>query len=289
MTTVLVPEPRALDAHAGELRLRYYLWDGAGPTVVMLHPSRGYGRVWDGVVPYLLPHFRVISLDQRGHGDTDRPARGYAGEDFALDLEGFLDKLELERVMLVGHSLGGRAAQIFAGNHPERVTKLAIVGGPHAECFDATAEQFEANRRTVEAQRRSPQSFASEQLAREHFAQFSPWRELNAQQRDHVIRHNMNRERDGVLSFKYDGQHVADGLSHMVDDLRKYVCRISCPVLFIVRRQGHDHLTPEIAAKLAGYFEKAEVKIVFVAGVHFVQLENPHAVGEELRKFLLPA
>ncbi|MBI3067811.1 MAG: alpha/beta hydrolase [Betaproteobacteria bacterium] len=285
----MLPEPRALDARVGDLRLRYYVWEGQGPTVIMLHPSRGYARVWEYVAPHLLPEFRVIAPDQRGHGDTDRPARGYAGEDFAQDLERLLDTLHLDRVVLVGHSLGGRAAQIFAGNHPDRVTRLAIVGAPHQECFDATPEQIEANRRTVEAQRRTPQRFANEQLARQHFTEFSPWRELTPEQRDHVVRFNMNREPDGALSFKYDGQRVADGLSHMVDDLRDYVRRITCPVLFIVRRQGHDHLTPAIAARLAGYFEKAEVKIVYADGVHFVQLENPDGVGEELRKFLLPA
>ncbi|MBI3068484.1 MAG: alpha/beta fold hydrolase [Betaproteobacteria bacterium] len=88
--------------------MRYYLWEGRGPTVVMLHPSGGYARIWERVVPYLLPDFRVIALDQRGHGDTDRPARGYAGEDFAQDLEQFLDTLRLDRVVLVGHSLGRR-------------------------------------------------------------------------------------------------------------------------------------------------------------------------------------
>lgn len=282
-----VPEPRALDARVGDLRMRYYVWEGKGPTVVMLHASRGFARVWERVVPYLLPDFRVIAPDQRGHGDTDQPAHGYAGEDFAQDLERFLDTLRLDRVVLVGHSLGGRTAQIFAGIHPERVIKLALVGGPHPESFNATPEQIEASRRTVEAQRQAPQRFDNEQLARQYIGEF--WPELTPDQRDHFFKHNMKRGPGGALSFKYEGQRVADGLSHMPDDLRKYVRNISCPVLFVVRSKGINQLTPAVAAKLAGYFEKAEVKSVLVDGVYFVQLENPKAVGEELRKFLLPA
>lgn len=287
MTAPLPPEPRAFDARVGDLRMRYYVWEGQGPTVVMLHPSRGYARIWERVVPYLLPDFRVVAPDQRGHGDTDRPAHGCAGEDFAQDLERLLDTLQLDRVVLVGHSLGGRTAQIFAGNHPERVTKLALVGGPHPESFNANPEQIEANRRTVQAQRRAPQRFENEQLARQYIGEF--WPELTPDQRDHFVQFNMNREPGGGLSFKYDGQRVADGLSHMPGDLRHYVRRITCPVLFMVRTRGINKLTPEIAAKLAGYFEKAQVKTVVVDGVYFVQLENPKAVGEELRKFLLPA
>lgn len=287
MTASHVPEPRALDARVGALRMRYYVWEGDGPTVVMLHASRGYARIWERIVPYLVPDFRVVAPDQRGHGDTDRPAEGYAGEDFARDLERFLETLHLDRVILVGHSLGGRTAQIFAGNHPERVIKLALVGGPHPESFNAIPEQIAANRRTVEAQRKAPQRFDNEQLARRYIAEF--WPELTPEQRDHFFTFNTNREPGGEVSFKYDGQRVADGLSHMPDDLRGYVKRITCPVLFVVRSKGINQLTPAVAVKIAAYFEKAQVKTVLVDGVYFVQLENPKAVGEELRKFLLSA
>ena len=287
MTTMQVSEPRALDVQAGALKMRYYLWNGTGPTVVMLHNSGAYARIWEHVVPYLVPDFRVIALDQRGHGDTDRPAEGYAGEDFASDLEQFLDVLRLDQVALVGHSLGGRASQIFAGNNPERVTKIAIVGGPHPESFGATPEQFKAIARAVKWRRQAPVRFPNEGAAQEYLGKYLP--QLTQGLRDELMRFSMNREPDGAMSFKYDGQRVADTLSHKTDDLRKYVRNISSPVLFMVVRPGYNGLTIEIAKKIEGYFTAARVETVVVDGEHYVELENPKAVGEALRRFLVIA
>ncbi len=276
--------PRAIDAQVGALRMRYYVWDGQGPMVVLLHPSRGYGRIWDFVVPYLVPDFRVVAPDQRGHGDTERPPAGYAGEDFAGDLEALLDHLGARQAALVGHSLGGRAAQIFAGRHPERVTKLVLLGGPHPESFAATPAQISANREKVEAQRRMPQRFPDARAAKEYLGEF--WAELSEERRGHVFEWNMNRHSDGSVSFKYDCLKVAEGLSHMPDDLRGYVKHITCPVLFLVRTRGINNLTRQGAAEIARYYEKAPVQIELVDGTYFAQLESPEQVGRAIKAFL---
>src|SRR4030095_4365147 len=67
---------------ANGLTIHYYEWPGPRPTLVLLHPSSGYGRMWQGTADALGSRFHVYALDQRGHGDSGRPDRDYsAGED----------------------------------------------------------------------------------------------------------------------------------------------------------------------------------------------------------------
>jgi pimeloyl-ACP methyl ester carboxylesterase len=69
----------------------------------------------------------VVLYDLRGHGMSERPARGYRVADFADDLLGLLDELHLERAILVGNSFGGVVSLAFAAAHPDRVAGLALI------------------------------------------------------------------------------------------------------------------------------------------------------------------
>lgn len=286
MATSAPTPPKAMNTSIRGLHMRYYVWDGRGPAVVLLHPSRGYGRMWDFVVPYLLTEFRVIAPDQRGHGDTDKPPAGqYAGEDFAQDLGALLDQLGLRQVILVGHSLGGRVAQIFAGLHPERVTKMVLAGGPHAESFFPTAEPVREVLKRAQAAEETPQSFSSEQTALEYLRRAFP--DLNDKMKRHMIEFNMNRHADGSLSLKFDAVKVAETLRHIPDNLTKYVERITCPVLFSVRNQGPHQLSLKQVDDIVRLYKNTKVEIVRIDGVYLVEMEDPDGVGKTTRDFLL--
>jgi pimeloyl-ACP methyl ester carboxylesterase/tetratricopeptide (TPR) repeat protein len=110
------------------VRLRYaYKGDPAGIPVIMLH---GYTDSWfsfSQVAPLLDNKYRVYILDQRGHGDSDRPVGGYALQQFAADVIAFMDAMNLKQATIVGHSMGSFVAQHVAVEAPERVTKLVLV------------------------------------------------------------------------------------------------------------------------------------------------------------------
>ncbi|MED7952769.1 alpha/beta fold hydrolase [Streptomyces sp. BE20] len=103
-----------------------------GPPLVLLHALGERATDWDDVLPALAPHHRVYALDLRGHGDSGRPGR-YAVELMRDDVLGFLDALGLERVDLLGHSMGGVVAYLVAQERPERVARLVLedVPAPH--------------------------------------------------------------------------------------------------------------------------------------------------------------
>lgn len=110
------------------LRLRATRWPGAGTPVLLLHGLASTRRFWDLVVPRLagLP---LVALDQRGHGDSDRPDGPYDGATVAHDALIALDALGLSRAVVVGHSWGAWTALRLAAEAPERVLAVVAIDG----------------------------------------------------------------------------------------------------------------------------------------------------------------
>ncbi len=94
---------------------------------VFLHGLMGYGQNWRKIATDLSQQDQVLTFDQRGHGKSMKPATGYAPEDYADDLFLILQELGWKKIVLVGHSLGGRNALMFAAKFPEMLDKLVIV------------------------------------------------------------------------------------------------------------------------------------------------------------------
>jgi pimeloyl-ACP methyl ester carboxylesterase len=113
------------------LTLPYVSVGTSGSTPVLLLHAWGESHCsFDRLLP-LLPHsVRAIAIDQRGHGDADRPKDGYALADFAGDVVAFMDALGLPSAVLLGSSSGGYVAQQVAVTNPSRVTGLVLVGSP---------------------------------------------------------------------------------------------------------------------------------------------------------------
>jgi 2-succinyl-6-hydroxy-2,4-cyclohexadiene-1-carboxylate synthase len=102
--------------------------DGSGPPLMLLHGFTGSVRVWDQLRPKLTPRATIIALDLIGHGQTDAPTdpTRYTVDLAAVDLEALLDALGLEKVNLLGYSMGGRLALHFAVRFPTRVRALIL-------------------------------------------------------------------------------------------------------------------------------------------------------------------
>lgn len=98
----------------------------AAPPMVLLHGGANDHTAWDTVVEALAQTHHVYALDQRGHGESSRTDE-YSFELMRDDLLGFLDALDLDRVVLVGHSMGGTVAWLFAPDHGDRLTHLVII------------------------------------------------------------------------------------------------------------------------------------------------------------------
>lgn len=142
--------PRFADANLSTgVRLRYAEQGPAdAEPIILLH---GYSDSWfsfSRVLPLLATRYRVYALDQRGHGDSDRPAEGYHMRDLAADVLAFMDAKQIVRATIVGHSMGSYVAQQVALAAPRRVSRLVLVGSTTAprtiEGFDELAKAVNA-------------------------------------------------------------------------------------------------------------------------------------------------
>jgi pimeloyl-ACP methyl ester carboxylesterase len=111
--------------NAGEFHYVEYGDEGA-PPMVLVHGLGWSSAAWDEVAPTLAKDRRVLALDLRGHGASVWTPT-YSHEELAEDLLQFADRLELEKFLLCGHSMGGSVASIFAERHADRLTGLVLV------------------------------------------------------------------------------------------------------------------------------------------------------------------
>jgi 2-(acetamidomethylene)succinate hydrolase len=127
MPTTVVDGPDGLLRTSGASVDVAFRMRGSGPPVVLLHGTSASHAVWEPIAHALEHRARVITLDQRGHGRSDKPATGYTGPDFAGDVVTVLDSLGIERAVVGGHSLGARNSWLVGALHPERVAAVLAV------------------------------------------------------------------------------------------------------------------------------------------------------------------
>jgi abhydrolase domain-containing protein 6 len=112
---------------AGDTRWTYYE-GGDGPIIVLLHGFAADKNVWLPVAKLLTPHFHLIIPDLPGWGESSRVAdASYNVDAQAARLDAFVQALGLQRFVLVGHSVGGAVAGVYASEHPEHVAELALL------------------------------------------------------------------------------------------------------------------------------------------------------------------
>jgi len=107
-------------------KLAYYE-AGKGSAVILIHGLGADSRHWAANIGPLSQNFRVITLDQIGYGQSDKPLMRYTVENFSDYLHGFLQAVKISKASLVGNSLGGWVALDFTLRHPQRVEKLVLV------------------------------------------------------------------------------------------------------------------------------------------------------------------
>lgn len=112
---------------ADEVEL-YYEEYGKGDPIIFVHGWMEDHSTWYSQVVHFSKTHRVILYDQRGHGRSDKPQRGYSVQTLSNDLYSFTQKLNIKQFTLVGHSMGGIVAITYTLDHSEKVSKLVLIG-----------------------------------------------------------------------------------------------------------------------------------------------------------------
>ncbi len=123
-----MPELRLRGGSLDGFRL-HYLVQGRGPLVALVHGLGGFAASWGPTLEALSGRATVLALDLPGFGRSAKPRARYGLDLFTEALEGFFGALGVGQVSLVGHSLGAAVALTYALAHPERIDRVAFIGG----------------------------------------------------------------------------------------------------------------------------------------------------------------
>lgn len=273
-------------------RLHYVDWGNrSAPTLILVHGAFDHARSWDWTARTLASDFHVIAPDLRGHGDSAWSTEGtYAMADYVYDLAQLVELVSHDKVLLVGHSLGGSVALRYAALFPERVERLvAIEGlGLSPETLKARSARPAPDRwREWIKERR-----ASARKASRHYptleAAVGRMRErndhLSGEQALHLTAHGVNRNEDGSYGWKFDPYLRQLPPQDMTDqDLPEFWNRIECPVLLCL---GLDSWASNpVKDGRADYFQDARL-VEFAQAGHWLHHDQFDAFLAELRAFL---
>lgn len=262
---------------ANGLRMGYVeLGDPSRPALIFLH---GYTNSSLGYLPLgrlLARDYHVFLLDQRGHGESDKPPCCYTRLDFAHDAKLFLDHFGIARAHIAGHSLGGMVAQTLAAFWPERIDRLMVIGStigrlslpaPDSPPPPPTFGPLDAEIRAL----------------RDPIDPDSPFMKIwwTVPGLDPQIQYHMRRESARIPAAIWNAILDQGDVSR---DLRTTAGRIRAPTLLLFG--GKDTLfTADDNRELARWLPHAQAVTLPDLG-HSLPEEDPQAVAEVLRQFL---
>lgn len=274
------------------LRLHYVDWGNEGaPPLLLVHGGRDHCRNWDWVAQALRDDYHIVAPDLRGHGNSQWSLGGsYSGADYVFDIAQLVHRLDLSRLTIVGHSLGGMISLLFTGAFPERVEKLISIEGfgpppamlkrreatPPHERLSNWVDQLR------ELAGRKPRRYPTLEGAIERMREANP--HLSEDQARHLTVHGVHQNEDGTWSWKFDNYLRA--MTPFPPDreaVAGLLARITMPTLLV---RGTDSWVsdPATDGRMAA-LPNARLETISGAG-HWVHHDQLDAFLEVARGFL---
>ena len=268
------PEHRYFETDDG-VRIHYVEWPSArdAPTIVMVHGRRAHARWFDPVAMKLSPQYRCVSMDLRGHGESDgnEPA---TLQRYAADIAQLVERCGEGQVALMAHSMAGRLA-ILANQDYAMTPDLLIM---------ADAPLYRSPPKNKREPRLRAQKFPSKELAISRFRLLPPGTSAHADLIRYIAEHAVRQDEDGTWSWKFSEEGTsrpfgANFPSAEELDLEK----LACPALVIYGE--HSMLfDAEEAQMLASRFARAEVAEIAEA-YHHIMLDRPQGFTDAVLGF----
>ena len=245
---------------------------GEGKTLVILHGLFGMLDNWQALAKQFGQFFETHIVDQRNHGKSFH-AEAHNYELMCADLMNYLDVRGLDKVSLLGHSMGGKTAMMFAAKFPERVEKLVVVDiapkyyAPHHQEILAGLNAVE----NAKVQSRKE----ADKLLSQHFS------ELGIRQ---FLLKNLYWRTKEDLAFKFN----LDVLSKEIQNVGEAIFDTAVftePTLFI-DGETSNYILEEDVELIERHFPDAEIVEIANAG-HWVHAENPQDFFDEVSRFLI--
>lgn len=234
-------------------------------SLVFLHYYGGSSRTWKYVTGKLAASFHTVATDHRGWGETDAPAGGYGLKDLAADAEGVIQALNLKRYVLVGHSMGGKVAQLMASRRPKGLAGLVLVAPSPPPPMAISPEVRE----------RMAGAYASREMVEATIDNVLTAKPLTAEDREQVIADSLR----GASPAK-----IAWPKATSQEDIAADVGNINVPTIVIAGELDKVDTVETLKKELLSRIPHACLHIVPGTG-HLSMLESPEEVTRLIGDF----
>lgn len=264
------------------LRFHYRDWTSTRsdpPTLVLLHGYTGHARTWDHFAEGMRDRYRILALDQRGHGETAwAPPGDYGTTAMVEDLTAFVSALGLERFSLLGLSMGGIVSFAYAGLKPPALERLVIV--------DIAPELSQPGLARINEGAREKDSFPTREAAFQHARRTNSVPPQDHHR--HRVEHALMRTEEGGWTYRFDRALRDPSVPRNRMSADEGWCRVAAievPTL-LVRGAQSDLLAVEVAQRMVNAIPDASLVEIEGAG-HSVPLDKPDGFLLAVRRFLL--
>ena len=269
---------------ADDLRFHYRDWGGSGKAVLLLHGLSSTSHIWDLVAPLLVDDFRVIALDLRGHGQSDKPEDDYSFDAVGGDVFNVIAGLGMERPVIVGHSYGAHVALWVAARDAEAAGGLVLVDGGVMDLSEMTWDETLARLDPPKINGMPLDAF------RERLMQGAP-QGLVTPAVEAAILANFEVDTENRLRRRLPrAQHLQILRAMWETPLMPMYKAVACPVLILpARRETDDRELLERKARGVRLAQQAmpDAQVAWLENtVHDAPLQRPHRLAEEITTFL---
>jgi len=227
-------KPGMIKAKGNGVKIQLAVWKGKGKQVLCIHGTTANCRCWDLVASSLSPCYKVIAMDIRGRGLSDKSPTGYSIDRHCKGVLAVMDDVGLKRIVLMGHSLGGFISLVFAAQYPEKVDRLILVDGGGKLSDDQLDKFFVAIKPSMD---RLGQVFPSinaylSQIKKAPYLQ--PWNPYM----ETYFRYEVEKVTGGVRS-RVDPQHIEEESANLKKvDMVEFYSKVLSPTLILRATKG---------------------------------------------------
>lgn len=259
----------------------FYRKYGEGPPLIILHGLYGSSDNWVSVGRELAENFEVYLIDQRNHGKSPHTV-DHNYDLMKEDLHEFMEQHDIEKAIILGHSMGGKTAMFFAADYPEKISHLIVVDISPRSYKTTSSSQLKMHESIIRAMynldfygiqnRQEIDDVLAKSILQDRIRQF--------------LLKNIHRSKDNEYSWSINIKTIKNELRNIMDGLDENQPAITgFPVLFI-KGEKSDYIMDKDKEMIENIFPYADFETIPNAG-HWLHAEQPELFMEKVTEFIL--
>ena len=276
-----------IKAKGDGLKIQLAVWEGKGKQILCIHGLTANSRFWDCLASALSPHHRVIAMDLRGRGLSDKPPTGYSIEHHCKDVLALMNDQGLERPVLMGHSLGAFISLVFSAQYPQRVDRLILVDGGGKLTKTQMAKVFAGIKPSLDRLGKTFPSFEDYISQMKEAPYLQPWNSYM----ETYFHYEVEKVKGGLRS-RVHPKHIEEEAKNLGKvDSSQFYTKVTSPTLILRATKGmladDDLLLPEdVAERMVRQIPKA-TRVDLEGTNHYSILFQPNKMRDQaILKFL---